>query len=46
MSVQNPLTEDALLANRMEFWKSFNSATVIGVVGIVGLLILMWIFLV
>ncbi len=41
-----PLTEEALLADRMVFWKSFNTATVIGAVAVVALLVAMWVFLV
>ena len=46
MSVQNPLTEEALFADRMAFWKSFNSASVVGIVGVVALLVALWIFVV
>jgi hypothetical protein len=45
MATQAPLTEDALTADRFAFWKSFNSATVMGIVFMVVLLILGWAFL-
>lgn len=41
-----PESIDALLEDRMVFWKSFNSATVIGATAVVLLLVGMWIFLV
>jgi hypothetical protein len=41
-----PLTEEAFLADRMSFWHSFNTVTVIGVVSMAVLLAAMWLFLV
>ena len=41
-----PVTEAALLADRLSFWSSFTSATTYAVVAIVCLVLAMWIFLV
>lgn len=46
MATQAPLTEAALTADRVHFWKSFNTATVAGIVFMVVLLLLGWAFLV
>ncbi len=41
-----PLTEEAFTADRMAFWASFNTASMIGIVAVVALVVGMWIFLV
>ena len=41
-----PLTEEAFLADRLAIWKSFGTASTIGAVGVIALVIGMWIFLV
>ncbi len=41
-----PVSEEAFLADRMQFWSGFTSATTISTVGVAVLLILMAIFLV
>jgi hypothetical protein len=40
-----PVTFEALMAERQSFWGSFTSATTYATIGVVGLVILMAIFL-
>jgi len=46
MATHAPLTEEAFYADRIGFWKGFGTASAIGVVAVVGLLVGMWLFLV
>jgi hypothetical protein len=45
-STMAPLTEEALLADRMSFWESFTSASTYAAGAVILLVIAMWIFLV
>jgi hypothetical protein len=45
-STQAPMTEQALLADRLSFWSSFTSATTYAAAGVVVLVLAMWFFLV
>lgn len=41
-----PMTEEALLADRMSFWSSFTSAGTMAAAAVIVLVIGMWVFLV
>lgn len=41
-----PLTEDALLADRLSFWDSFTSASTYVAAAVILLVLAMWFFLV
>jgi hypothetical protein len=45
-STQAPLTEQALLADRLSFWASFTSASTYAAAAVIVLVLAMWFFLV
>ncbi len=46
LSPSAPVTEEALLADRLSFWSSFTSASTYAAAGIIVLVLAMWYFLV
>ena len=45
-TTQAPMTEQALLADRLSFWASFTSASTYAAAGVIVLVVAMWFFLV
>ena len=45
-ATQAPMTEQALLADRLSFWASFTSASTYAAAGVIVLVLAMWFFLV